>query len=291
MMGFSGDALLGALPWIAGSVVVLIAGTFMLGIRIGRHNVVDTAWGLLFVGVGIASLITSQGHGDPVRRWLLAAMVTIWGLRLAVHVGRRAVGKGEDPRYEQLLSKGHTNPTVNAVLKVYLPQAVLAFLISAPLQVGSFEFGSVGVLGIVGVLVWAVGLFFEGVGDAQMERYKEWKKTQPTEEVKGSVMDKGLWRFTRHPNYFGDACVWTGIFLVSAERWPGVLTLPATAIMIYLLTFGSGKPNLERSMVKRPGYPEYMQRTSGFVPLTPKKDPAGPAAKQPDPADISIVKR
>jgi len=207
-------------------VVVLIAITFGVGVRIGRNNVVDTAWGLLFVGVGIASLITSQGHGDPVRRWLLVAMVSIWGLRLAVHVGRRAIGKGEDPRYEQLLSKGHTNPTVNAVLKVYLPQAVLAFLISAPLRVGSFEFGGVAVLGIIGVLLWAVGLFFEGVGDAQMERYKKWKNGQPADEVKGSVMGKGLWRFTRHPNYFGDACVWTGILLVGAERWFGVLTIP-----------------------------------------------------------------
>jgi len=96
-------------------VVVLIAITFGVGVRIGRHKVVDTAWGLLFVGGRHRLLITSPGHGDPVRRWLLIAMVTIWGLRLAVHVGRRAIGKGEDPRYQELLSKGHTNPTVNAV--------------------------------------------------------------------------------------------------------------------------------------------------------------------------------
>lgn len=291
MTGFSGGSLLAALPWIGGTVLVLIAVTAAVGISIGRHNVVDTAWGLLFVGVGISSLITSQGHGDPVRRWLLAAMVTIWGLRLGVHIGRRAIGKGEDPRYGQLLSKGHSNPTVNALLKVYLAQAVLAFLISAPLQVGSFTFGGVGVLGLVGVLVWAVGLFFEAVGDAQMERYKKWKSAQPAADVEDSVIDRGLWRLTRHPNYFGDACVWTGIFLVAAEHWPGILSLPATAIMIYLLTLGSGKRNLERSMIKRLGYPEYMQRTSGFLPLPAKRSPEGPVVKQPDPADISILKR
>ena len=104
-MGFSGDALLAGLPWIGGTVVVLMVVTFGVGFRIGRHNVVDTVWGLFFVGVGIASLITSQGHGAPLRRWLLAAMVAIWGLRLAVHVGRRSIGKGEDPRYEALLNR------------------------------------------------------------------------------------------------------------------------------------------------------------------------------------------
>lgn len=290
-MGFSGDALLGALPWIGGTVAVLIVLTFAVGVAGKRHSVVDTAWGLLFVGIGLATLITSQGHGDPVRRWLLAAMVVLWGSRLAVHIGRRSIGKGEDPRYEELLGKGHANPTVNAALKVYLPQAVLALLIAAPVQVGSFEHGSVGLLAVLGVVVWAVGVFFESVGDAQMERYKKWKKAQPTQEVQGSVMDKGLWRFTRHPNYFGDACVWWGIFLVAAEHWPGVLTLLAPAVMTYLLTQGSGKKNLERSMAKRAGYPEYMQRTSGFVPLPPKHEPAGPAAKQPGAADISIITR
>jgi len=112
------------------------------------------------------------------------------------------------------------------------------------------------VLGIIGVLLWAVGLFFEGVATRRWSGTRNGKMAQPADEVKGSVMDKGLWRFARHPTYFGDACVWTGILLVSAERWPGVLTIPATVLMIYLLTFGSGKRNLERSMVKRPGYPE-----------------------------------
>lgn len=290
-MGFSGDALLSALPWIGGTVAALIAITFVVGLSIGRHNVVDTAWGLLFVGIGVATLITSQGHGDPLRRWVLAGLVIAWGLRLAVHLGRRSIGKGEDPRYEQLLQRGHANPTLNAIVKVYLPQGVLALLIAAPVQVGSFSGGGLGLLGIAGIVVWAVGIFFEAVGDAQMERYKQWKKAQPSDKVQGSVMDKGLWRFTRHPNYFGDACVWSGIFLIAAEHWPGVLTLPATALMTYLLTQGSGKRNLERSMIKRAGYPEYMKRTSGFLPLLPKSAPTGPAARQPNAADINIFNR
>lgn len=280
MTALSGDALLAALPWIGGTILALITTTFVVGVRIGRHNVVDAAWGLLFVGVGVCSLIASRGYGDPVRRWLLAAMVTIWGLRLTVHLARRSIGMGEDPRYEQMLRRGVGNRTLNAVMKIYVPQALLVLVISAPLQIGSFTVGPVGTLGIVGVLVWAVGLSFEAVGDAQMQRYKRWKRSQRADEVEGTVMDKGLWGWTRHPNYFGDACVWAGIFLVTAERWPGVLTLPATAVMIYLLAFGSGKRNLERNMIKRPGYPQYMQRTSGFVPWPPKHSPGDPAARR-----------
>jgi steroid 5-alpha reductase family enzyme len=286
--GFAGHAFASALPWTAAAVAAVGAAAFAAARAAGRWNVVDTAWGLFFVAAGLAAAITSAGHGEPARRWLLLAMVACWGLRLATHVGRRSVGRGEDPRYTELLARGAASPTVNAVVKVFVPQAVLAFLISAPLQVGPFETGPVGPVAMAGVAVWAVGLSFEGVGDAQMERYKKWKRAQPPGRVRASVMDAGLWRYTRHPNYFGDACVWWGMFLVAAEHWPGVLTVPAPLIMTYLLTRGSGQQNLERSMVKRPGYPEYMRRTSGFFPWRPKAGPAGPDTARPQRSDISL---
>ena len=119
--------------------------------------------------------------------------------------------------------------------------------------------------------MWAVGLFFETVGDAQLQAFRD----DPAS--KGKVLDTGLWRYTRHPNYFGDACVWWGIFLVSAQAWPGVLTVLSPLVMTYLLANGSGKPLLEKGMSsRRPGYDEYVRRTSGFVPLPPKKTPPGP---------------
>ncbi|MEP7025440.1 MAG: DUF1295 domain-containing protein [Actinomycetota bacterium] len=290
MSGFAGHAFLDALPWVGGAVAAVGAAAFAVAKAAGRWNVVDTAWGLLFVAAGAAATFTSSGHGDAARRWLLLAMVACWGLRLAVHIGRRSVGKGEDPRYTELLAKGSASPTVNAIARVFVPQAVLAFLIAAPLQVGPFETGPVGVIAVIGVVLWAAGLFFEGVGDAQMERYKKWKRVQPKEQVRASVMDQGLWRYTRHPNYFGDACVWWGMFLVAAEHWPGVLTIPAPLVMTYLLTRGSGQQNLERSMVKRPGYPEYMERTSGFFPWPPKSGPAGPDAARPQRSDLALFR-
>jgi steroid 5-alpha reductase family enzyme len=276
--GFDSAAFLAALPWTGGAVAAVAVVTFAAARAAGRWNVVDTAWGLFFVAAGVTAAITSAGHGDTGRRWLLAGLVTVWGLRLAVHVGRRSAGRGEDPRYTDLLQRGLPSPLANAVLKVFLPQAALAFVIAAPLQVGPFESGPLGPLAIAGVAVWAVGLFFEAVGDAQLDRYRRWKQSQPADQVRGSVMDRGLWRYTRHPNYFGDACVWWGMFLVAAEHWPGVLTIPAPLIMTYLLTFGSGQRNLERTMSQRPGYPEYMRRTSGFFPWPPKSGTADPQA-------------
>ncbi|HEX2901889.1 MAG TPA: DUF1295 domain-containing protein [Jatrophihabitans sp.] len=252
------------LGWAAGAILLVLLITYLASRIAGKHSVIDTAWGLLFCAAALASFVVSSGHGNAVRRVLLLAMTLIWGLRLAVHIGLRSIGKGEDPRYAEML---RDRGQLETVLLVYGLQGLLAFLVSAPLLVGMFTERGLTPLAWFGVLSWLVGLFFESVGDAQMERYKADKaagKQVPT------VMDRGLWRYTRHPNYFGDACVWVGIFCVTAERWPGVLTVFSPAIMIYLLAFGSGKRVLERSMAKREGYREYVQRTSGFIPLPPR---------------------
>ncbi len=264
MTGFAGSALLHALPWTVLAVLVLLAVTFACGVHARRHNVIDVAWGLGFCVVAATAFVTSSGHGNAVRRTVLLVLVLLWGLRLAWHIGRRSLGKGEDPRYAELLDKGKGNRTLYAARMIYLLQGILVLFISIPVQLGMFEGGSFGVLGVIGCLVWAVGLFFEAVGDRQMAAFK----ADPAH--KGKLIDVGLWRYTRHPNYFGDACVWAGIFLVVAERWPGVLSVLSPAVMIYLLANGSGKKVLERSMMKRPGYTEYMERTSGFIPLPPK---------------------
>jgi steroid 5-alpha reductase family enzyme len=246
------------------AILLVLLLTYAVSRLANKHSVIDTAWGLLFCAAAITAFLGSAGSGNAVRRWLLLILTLVWGLRLAVHIGRRSIGKGEDPRYTELLADRGKFETV---LIVYGLQGLLAFLISAPVLVGSYLRGPITPLAWLGVLLWIVGMLFEAVGDAQLERYKAAKAAGL--DV-GIVMDRGLWRYTRHPNYFGDACVWVGIFCVCAERWPGVLTVFAPAIMVYLLAFGSGKRVLERSMVKRPGYREYMRRTSGFLPLPPK---------------------
>jgi steroid 5-alpha reductase family enzyme len=253
------------LGWSAAAVAAVLAVTFVCAKIAHRHNVIDTAWGLLYCAIAIVSFATTGGSGDPVRRWLLLLLPLLWGLRLAQHVGRRSLGKGEDPRYEQLLSKARGNRDLYALRMVYLLQGVLALLVASPITIGANEPAPVGPLAWIGVVVWANGVFFEAVGDAQMERWRR----DPAH--KGKVIDVGLWRYTRHPNYFGDACVWWGIFLVAADAWPGVLTVFAPIIMTLLLTKGSGARILERHMSRRAGWDEYAARTSAFFPLPPKK--------------------
>ena len=265
MSGFATTPFLQALPWAAGAVLVVLAATFTASKIVHKHSVIDTAWGLLFAAIAVTAFVGSAGHGDPLRRWLLLVLTTLWGLRLAEHIGRRTIGKPEDPRYAELLSKAKGNPDLYALRMVYLLQGILALLISAPILVGVFERGPVWGLAWVGVALWCVGVFFEGVGDRQMERFRR----DPAN--KGSVIDVGLWRYTRHPNYFGDACIWWGIFLISAERWPGVVTVFAPVVMTLLLTKGSGARILEKHMARRDGWDEYAARTSGFFPLPRKK--------------------
>ncbi len=268
--GFDGGRFAGTVALAAVAVLIALLITYLAGRRAGRHSVIDTAWGLMFCVVAVVAYFGSSGFGDGGRRLLLLAMTLLWGIRLAVRIGRRSAGKGEDPRYEQML---RDRGTLQTLALVYGLQGVLVLLVSAPILVGSFERDGLGLLAVLGALVWTVGLVFEAVGDWQLDRYQRAKSAG---EPVSQVLDTGLWRYTRHPNYFGDACIWLGIFCVSAERWPGVLTVFAPVIMVYLLAFGSGKRVLERSMADRPGYRDYMARTSGFLPLPPRR--ARPAA-------------
>jgi len=262
-----GDAFLLALPFTLGATVLVFAVTLAVAVRLGKHAVVDVAWGAGFVVIAATAFLLSAGDGDDGRRLLLLVLTGAWGLRLAWHIGQRSRGHGEDPRYEALLARAPGSRTAYAVQRIYLTQAAVMFFISLPVQVGMFLDASLGVLTWVGIAVWAVGLFFETVGDRQLDRFRKDPST------KGQVLDTGLWRYTRHPNYFGDACVWWGIFLVAADAWPGALTVLSPIAMTWLLAKGTGKPLLEKDMAeRRPGYAEYVRRTSGFVPLPPKKE-------------------
>jgi steroid 5-alpha reductase family enzyme len=266
MGGFPWAAFAASLPFTVLAVVVVLGLTFAVALRLGRHAVVDVAWGLGFVAVAGTSYALSAGHGDPVRRVLVLALTAIWGLRLAGHITLRSRGHGEDPRYEQLLSKAPGSRTVFALQRIYLTQGAVMWFVSLPLQVAAFEPAAPNVVTWLGVAVWAVGLFFEAVGDLQLQRFRD----DPAS--KGKVLDTGLWRYTRHPNYFGDACVWWGLSLVAFSAWPGILTVLSPVVMTWLLAKGTGKPLLEKGMASsRPGYADYVRRTSGFLPLPPRK--------------------
>ena len=242
------------------AVAVLMAATALVSRRVGRVSVVDVTWGLGFVVVALVCAIA--GDGDPARRWLLLGLVAVWGLRLAWHIHRRSRGHGEDPRYAAMLGGGGF---ALAVRKVFVTQALALWLVSLPLQVAgdaaTVWWPAVG----AGVALWLLGLVFEVVGDAQLAAYRR-------DPDRGPVMDRGLWAWTRHPNYFGDACVWWGLWLVGglgSGLVPGLLTVLSPVAMTYFLVYATGARLLERTMMARPGYAEYAARTPMFLPRRP----------------------
>jgi steroid 5-alpha reductase family enzyme len=245
------------------ALLAVHAVTFAVARRIGRYNVVDVAWGLGFIAVALVAALL--GDGDASRRWLLLALVAIWGLRLSFYIYRRSAGKGEgeDPRYADLL-RGATLSQV--VHKVFLTQGLATWFVALPLQlsavIGPTPRRLLAVT-MVGFLVWVVGVVFESVGDRQLRVFK----SDPAH--RGVVMDRGLWAWTRHPNYFGDACVWWGLWLITITGWWSLATVLSPLLMTYFLVYVTGARLTEKYMKGRPGFDEYRSRTSFFVPRPP----------------------
>jgi steroid 5-alpha reductase family enzyme len=246
----------------AAALLVVFAAAFGIGRRIGRYNVVDVAWGLGFIAVAAVAAIL--GGGDPARRGVLLALVAIWGLRLSWHIYRKSAGKGEDPRYADLL-RGATVRQV--VRKVFVLQAFVSWFVSLPLQL-SAVLGPTPrrllAISVAGVAVWVVGVVFEAVGDHQLRVFK----ADPAH--RGRLMDRGLWAWTRHPNYFGDACVWWGLWLITITGWWSLATVLSPLVMTYFLVYATGARLTEKYMKSRPGFAEYQARTSFFVPRPPR---------------------
>ena len=253
-----------------GAAALTMVVTTLVAIRRQRAAVVDVAWGLGFVLMAVVAAVLGSLTEADWRRWLLLALVAVWGGRLGWHIRRQAVGKGEDPRYEELL--GGTIGAVGvrrAVRKVFGIQGAAMWFVCLPVVAGATHPTRWWGVVAVGVALWAVGLLFEAVGDAQLAAYKRLPAAQ-----KPPVMERGLWRYTRHPNYFGDACVWWGLWLAGglASGWlPGLVTVLCPVAMTYFLVHATGARLLEKTMMRRPGYPEYAARTSMFFPLPPKR--------------------
>jgi steroid 5-alpha reductase family enzyme len=260
----------------AAALLVMMAVTFTIALKAGKHSVVDTAWGIGIALVALVGLVSSIGYGQPGRRATLAVASVIWGLRLAIYIGSRNRGQPEDPRYRDLLSRAKGDKNLYALRTIYLLQALILWLACLPIQAGLLERAPAGPITIVGAVVWLGGFAFESVGDWQLARFKADPKTH-----KGMIMDRGLWRYTRHPNYFGDFCMWWGLFLISFGSWIELLTIVGPLLMTFLLTRGSGQRLTERRMADRPKYADYVARTSGFIPRPPKRSAAseGPGGR------------
>ncbi|MEI6402296.1 MAG: DUF1295 domain-containing protein [Actinomycetota bacterium] len=246
-------------------IVVLMVSTWAISVAVKNASIVDIVWGLGFVLVAWGVNLTTDGL--DARQWVLTAMTTVWGLRLGLYLAWRNHGKGEDFRYRAMRKRWGPRFWLISLGTVFGLQGVLMWIVSLPVQLGQADSTpDLGVLAWIGLAVWALGLFFEVVGDAQLARFK----ADPANA--GVVMDRGLWRYTRHPNYFGDACVWWGIALVAAETGTGAWGIIGAVVMTVLLRRVSGVTLLEKSLVKRrAGYDQYVARTSPFIPRPPKR--------------------
>lgn len=228
-----------------------------------RHRIdtVDIGWGLSFI-VGAWAVMVQHPTG---RSLVIAILVSIWGLRLAWHIYSRSRRHGDDPRYQKITEKWNGNIWLQAWPRIYLVQAILSWLVSMPIiMAASKPIEGLEWLVWAGTLVWAIGFIIEGIADRQLRKFL----AQPN---KPKVMDKGLWAYSRHPNYFGELVQWWGVGIIALSTQLGLIGLVGPALISYLIIFVSGIPPIENRKQKDPDYAAYMQRTSSLVLWPPKR--------------------
>ncbi len=275
MSGLYWDAFAVNLAVAAAVALAVMLVTFVFAVVNGIHRVVDIAWGVAFTVVALVTYAVSGGEGDEGRRLMVTAATAVWGMRLSGHIAWRGRGGGEDLRYDRLLARAPGSRNAYAFRMVYLLQGALVWLVSLPVQAAQYVPSPPGPVAGAGVLLWAAGLTFETVGDLQLTRFR----SDPSNC--GVVMDRGLWAWTRHPNYFGDFLIWWGLFAMACGTWQAAaVSVVSPLVMSFLLTYGSGKRLLERHMANRSGYAAYAARTSGFIPRPPHRE-AHREAEQP----------
>lgn len=245
--------------WITCGVIgACMLALWLVSLPLRNSSIVDIFWGLGFVIVAWLTLV--QSPFTP-RGALVTALVTLWGVRLAAYLAWRNIGKGEDPRYAAMRASHGAAWSWRSLPIVFLFQGALVLFIGLPVHQAISRGGALGLGDYVGAALVLFGVAFETTGDLQLATFKRANR--------GKVMDRGLWRYTRHPNYFGDAVVWWGLYVVAlgaGAAW----TIVSPLLMTTLLVRVSGVSLLEKTMRERPGYEEYIRRTSAFFPWPPK---------------------
>ena len=265
--------LLGATGEVVG---VCMLAMWALSLALRDASIADIFWGAGFAVVAVSTFLWTDGVSSA-RSGLLTALVSLWGLRLAAYLFWRNAGRGEDPRYAAMRRYWGTRFWWVSLFTVFAFQGTCLWIVSLPVQLGQVAPGGpLGALDAVGLVLFSIGLSFEAVGDWQLARFK----ADPSNA--GAVMDRGLWRYTRHPNYFGDFCVWWGFSAIALAGPYGWLGLIGPALMSFLLLRVSGVAMLERTIgERRPAYREYVQRTNAFFPGPPRQARSGKAASHP----------
>ena len=263
-MDFDWSAAFSSLLWM----LALGAGVWLLSLPLRNASIVDSFWALFFVTAAIAYGAAVDASGERVM--LVALLLVLWAVRLSGYITWRNHGHGEDRRYRAIRARNQPHYEIKSLVYVFSFQAVLAWIVAMPLFAALGSPRPLGWLDAAGALLWLAGFLFETIGDWQLARFK----ADPANA--GQVMDRGLWRYTRHPNYFGESLVWWGFWLIAASAghaW----TVLAPMVMTLMLLKVSGVALLEKDLqVRRPAYADYMHRTNAFLPGPPRR----PAIKE-----------
>jgi steroid 5-alpha reductase family enzyme len=266
MKGFNMHDFITITVWNLFAVAALMILGWVISLAKKNVTIADSLWGLGFILIAWMTFILSEGFNG--RKWLIAILVTIWGIRLSAYLSWRNWGKGEDPRYGSWRQNNPEKFWIISLFKVFLLQSLFLWLISMALQ-----FGQISpvppkfiLLDIFGTVIFAIGFFFESVGDWQLARFK----SDPGN--KGKVMDRGLWAYSRHPNYFGEILIWWGIYVVTLSTPGSWWTILSPIIITLVLIKMTGIPLTEKAIAEtRPGYKDYVERTHSLLPWFPRK--------------------
>ena len=243
---------------------VFFFSVFVIGQIKKDNSIVDIAWGSGFVLTALYNFFRSSEFG--AKGIVITICISIWGLRLSYHIAKRNLGTPEDYRYIAMREKWGTNfVLLKAFFNVYFIQMVIMYVVNLPVIYGNTTSQNLLWYNYIGIFFWALGFFFESVGDYQLKQFKK----DPSN--KGKLMDQGLWSLTRHPNYFGDSSMWFGIFLIAIADLSGIWTIIGPALMTFFLVFVSGVRLLEKKYIGRKDFEAYKLRTSAFIPWFPKK--------------------
>jgi len=251
-----------------GITIAAVLLLWIISIPLRDVSIIDMFFALIILAVTALSYVL--GSGAPGRKQVVLLLVVLWAVRLTVHLFKRNWGHGEDPRYTELRSWTDDDRSFIwlSLRKVFLMQGIVIWLVSVPVQVAQAIPLPVDLRwpAYFGVAIWAIGFLFETVADLQLTRFR----ADPAN--KGTILQTGLWKYSRHPNYFGELCVWWGLFLIACDNWIGLLTIFGPVIYTYLIINVTGQRTLDKKLAReRPGYKAYMKNTSGLIPMPPRR--------------------
>ncbi len=260
------------------TIIALMIFIWIVALLTDDASVIDLVWGLGFALVAIVCAVWLNLNANmSTYLWVLTMLPIVWAIRYSTYIFWRNIGHGEDPRYTKM-REGKSKATwpFHLLFKIYGFQALAMLIVALPIVVGmasgtAYE-TKMSIWAVIGATICLFGIVYEGLADIQLAKFK-YKRKALGPEVTGKVMDKGLWRYSRHPNYFGNATLWWGYFIIVCSTAFGALSAIGPLFMTYCLIRVSGADHLEKTLSQRPEYVDYMQRTSKFFPQPPKPKP------------------